>query len=669
MTTSTTIQADIVFIPNSKKQYQDLQEFYDSVYPSTHHQLDSVHNDSGSGAHYYASPFNDYFLKVKNVSGLQKMTRLFKQNAQSDWLFVKVENYFQPSGDCGYVFFYKDENGDILQRVLSKSGFDSLRLCYTHVGHFVKKEYSEYINFIHHISYRYCSRENPSDLGLFEFMSSEKFKVLIDELKDSDDDLKKKLFLLILAKFFKDRFETFKDYFKNLPNRLIKRGLNEECGVSCKRIESPNIGHGSAKVIIQRHAIAGDNTPKVVYLKIKKYNLLDNLQDGKNYRDLSLSDDRLKKVYCFIKVTFKDNGQAEIDGSNIYFCKANEPHVKTAKSIETIPQNYRRQLLKDIVCSSPIKIESYLQTNKDLAIQTDVTIKQYIKEYQFNYSSLSFSTCGDSSENSISSDNSDLSSSHRSGQLQSGINSSSQRNSADTTGKTGSDFIFLNSTQTRGGFSGASLSGRASVSASLVRPYRGQWQSATYDPLLRFPANISAVDSEYQRHSTSKEAKRNPSGLNLHGRVSKIVSSLEGARGAQHGGQYLSASLVHQNLGQRQSGINYSQSGVATGPFAEDGSDRRNGALRGGEGVDCRSTISGGFLKKPESLKGRVDMSPSNRRSLTSSLVHISPREESHRSEGGDSLIDRYNQRSIVNISSDDPVGRRYNAGSIPSGI
>jgi hypothetical protein len=431
----------------------------------------------------------------------------------------------------------------------------------------------------------------------------------------------------------------------------------------------------------------------VIYLKIKKYDRVGKLQNSRNYRDLSSSDDRLKNVYCFIKVTFKDDGQAEIDGSNVYFCKVNNPHVKTAMSINSIHENYRKELLKDIEFNSPIKIESYLQTAKDLAKQPDLKITQHIKEYQFNPHNLSFTACGDSIDSSISSDNGDVLLGDRSGQLKSRSMDDSLQISDDPESKAGSDLVFVSpkvagyrASEVRGkaGFEGSlsssflsrgdlskrggsRISPRESLSASWVQRNSGQSSSGVNDRSLQIPADLSVAGQLDQGYPVLKVSRRADFGGNSSGiflreeRLSRRQSSRISPS------ESLSASSVHRNSGQSLFGVNDRSLQIPADLSVADQSyqsNRRNRSSKGHRNAFFRRNLYGSFLG--EGLPKGGGLRISSRESSHASLVRISPKDQIGRGKGGNSSDfsprDTSIQGGLVHISPRATVG--YQSGS-----
>ena len=377
-------------------QYENLTAFVQSVYSSKSAKVSSSQNHLDQ-----QNDFDQCFIAVNSILDLQKLTRKFKKDSSASWLFVRVDNYFKPSSDASpvYISFYKDQNGNIMQRLEGK-----IDIVYGRIfGELEGVLNTQPDNFLK----SYLNRYDQHSGSFFKKLNDETFQSLYDEVVGSGfciaENFKIVLFQLTLAKYFKERFDLFrnKGLIRDIETEAgNKLKLTLEQGICCQRIEKPSSdsteskNQDGSKIIIQRQSLDDNKTPNVVFLKIKKYNLDGSLKNERNSRDLS---DSLKNVYCYIKVTFDKFGKSEIDSENVYCCNASNPNVRTPIKISEIDSSLRKSLISDIRFSCPIRIESYWQELDGAKPNSPIRIN--INEYE--YIDNSFKICGESSnENS-----------------------------------------------------------------------------------------------------------------------------------------------------------------------------------------------------------------------------------------------------------------------------
>lgn len=119
------------------------------------------------------------------------------------------------------------------------------------------------------------------------------------------------------------------------------------CGIRCSYDQTD-----PKQVSIERYDYenAVPKTSKTMYLKIKKFDEHGNLKAGRNYRTLRyLKREKVEeKQYCFIKITFDDDGKAEVDSENIYTSNSLNPDQKQPVSLSSLTQEVKNELIQDI---------------------------------------------------------------------------------------------------------------------------------------------------------------------------------------------------------------------------------------------------------------------------------------------------------------------------------
>jgi hypothetical protein len=119
------------------------------------------------------------------------------------------------------------------------------------------------------------------------------------------------------------------------------------CGIRCSYDQKD-----PKELSIERYDYqnAEPETSKTMYLKIKKFDESGKLKGGRNYRTLQYSnqDQAEEKQYCFIKITFDENGEVSVDNENIYTSNSLNPDQKQSVSLSSLTRAVEDELIQDI---------------------------------------------------------------------------------------------------------------------------------------------------------------------------------------------------------------------------------------------------------------------------------------------------------------------------------
>lgn len=165
------------------------------------------------------------------------------------------------------------------------------------------------------------------------------------------------------------------------------------CGIRCSYDQTD-----PKQVSIERYDYENANpeTSKTMYLKIKKFDENGKLKGGRNYRTLRyLEGDAVEeKQYCFIKITYNDDGKAEVDSENIYTSNSSNPDQKQPVSLSSLTRDVKDELIQDI-SQLTLDAKNYY-VDQDMGLNESKNIIVLKDTFDKRLSSLSSSSGGPS---------------------------------------------------------------------------------------------------------------------------------------------------------------------------------------------------------------------------------------------------------------------------------